>query len=285
MSAGLVNFPKRYFGQERLTQEIQQMIYNGHLPRFIILEGSKGSGRRTLARELIAQSMNATFIECETGVDAVRAMTEKAYKMSEPTVYFIDDADGMSTAAKNALLKVTEEPPNNAYFVLALVNRENTLGTIKSRAITFPMEPYSTEQLRDYWYSVYGQWEDRWGDIAGYVRNFGDLQYFAEEFEKGKSVVKFAKTVLENVATVSGTNALKIADYFNLGNEPDKFDPEFFLHVFKVMCYEKLTKTGDPVMAKWILITCRAERQMGNYNLTVWGIMDTWMFELRSAAR
>ena len=286
MTVNLVPFPRGYIGQENLTEEITRMIQRGTFPRFVILEGSKGSGKRTLARELIAKTLGATFIECETGVDAVREVVGKSYKSQDTVVYFIDDADWMSTAAKNTLLKVTEEPPNAAYFVVGVIDRGNILETITSRAVTFPIAPYSPEQLTDYWYDAYGQWADRWDDIKDFVRNVGDLQYFADEFmSASKGVIGFAQTVLENVATVSGVNALKIAGYFNLGDDPTKIDPEFFMHVFKMLCYKKLVAEKDETMAKWILITCRTERMLRDYHMGVLPLLDTWMFDLRSVTR
>ena len=39
-----------------------------------------------------------------------------AYKQTKPIMYVFKDCDNMSNAAKNALLKVAEEPPQQAYF-------------------------------------------------------------------------------------------------------------------------------------------------------------------------
>ncbi|HIS45445.1 MAG TPA: DNA polymerase III subunit [Candidatus Scatomorpha merdigallinarum] len=48
-------------------------------------------------------------------------------------VYVIEDADTMNTQAQNALLKLLEEPPESAAFVLCVSNPELLLPTVRSR--------------------------------------------------------------------------------------------------------------------------------------------------------
>ena len=276
-------------GQERLKSTIAHMIAKSRLPRFIILEGDKGSGRKTFAVEGITKELEATFVEYETGVDSVREMIEQSYRLSIPTVYFIGNADKMSLAAKNAMLKIVEEPPNNAYFVVSMQDRENTLETIRSRAMVLSMDAYSRRELEDYWMAEYPQFTDEFAEIADYARNIGDLQFFANEFiTSSHRVLDFAKTVLENVATVSGVNALKIAGYFNLGDEPNKVDVEFFMYVFRVMCFKRMiahpcTQESE-VMAQWVRITASTSRMLRTQGMTVLPILDMWLFDLRKAA-
>lgn len=96
-------------GQERSLTKIDRMIEIG-FPRFSIICGETGSGKKTIAKT-IAKKLNAHLIISEIKVDNIREIIDLAYKQSEPTLYLIPDTDKMSNAAKNALLKVTEEPP------------------------------------------------------------------------------------------------------------------------------------------------------------------------------
>jgi DNA polymerase III subunit delta' len=70
-------------------------------------------------------------------VDDVRALREEASRSRHEgrmAVFILDEADRLTDAAANALLKVLEEPPPEVVFVLAARSAEALLATIPSRA-------------------------------------------------------------------------------------------------------------------------------------------------------
>ena len=136
-------------GQTKLQSQIGETL--DRFPRFSIFIGDKGSGRKTIIRQALKDL--GTIQECAIDVDSVREVIEQAYKTVSPMVYVFADADNMSVASKNALLKVTEESPNNAYFVMTLVNPENTLQTIRSRAQIFLMDAYTPDEVLEYYHN------------------------------------------------------------------------------------------------------------------------------------
>ena len=72
----------------------------------------------------------------EIMVDQVRALIEDSYILpneAERKVYIIEDADKMNVNAQNAALKLLEEPPNGAVFILCAVNPKALLPTVRSR--------------------------------------------------------------------------------------------------------------------------------------------------------
>ena len=75
-------------------------------------------------------------------VEDVRAVREEASRTHHeaPTAVFIlDEADRLTEAAANALLKVLEEPPPEVVFVLVVRSAEALVGTVPSRARTLPV--------------------------------------------------------------------------------------------------------------------------------------------------
>ncbi|WP_407305962.1 DNA polymerase III subunit delta' [Desulfosporosinus sp. SB140] len=77
------------------------------------------------------------------GIEQVLAWQEKVYlKHYEGTykISIIEQADGLTLPAANALLKVIEEPPERSVIILSAGNVEGILPTIQSRAqlIYFP---------------------------------------------------------------------------------------------------------------------------------------------------
>lgn len=67
-------------------------------------------------------------------------------------MYVFKDCDNMSNAAKNALLKVIEEPPQQAYFVMLLKSTSNTLATILSRGMLISLLPFHLQNLKNMLY-------------------------------------------------------------------------------------------------------------------------------------
>ena len=135
-------------GQTKVLENIKR-IANGNFPRFSIICGQKHGGKKLIAKE-IAKTLNAQLISTDVKVDTIRDIIKLAYKQTEPTVYLLADADKMSLAAKNALLKITEEPPQKAYFIMTITDINNTLQTLRSRGTIINLDPYTPSELLRY---------------------------------------------------------------------------------------------------------------------------------------
>jgi DNA polymerase III subunit delta' len=83
-------------------------------------------------------------------VEDVRAVREEASRSrheASTAVFVFDEADRMTEAAANALLKVLEEPPPRVVFVLVARSAEALVGTVPSRARTLPFIGLSLDEL------------------------------------------------------------------------------------------------------------------------------------------
>ena len=80
-------------------------------------------------------------------VDTMRALRARAAVLPNEAkrgVHIIDDADFMNIQAQNAMLKVLEEPPEHAVFVLLADNPQRLLETVRSRCETVSLNPEQT---------------------------------------------------------------------------------------------------------------------------------------------
>lgn len=87
------------------------------------------------------------------GVDTARevvkaAMVKPLY--STRRVFIFDEGDKLTPEAQNALLKILEEPPEYAVFIIVCTNGDNILQTVRSRSITIEFPPVSDDIVRDY---------------------------------------------------------------------------------------------------------------------------------------
>lgn len=80
----------------------------------------------------------------EHSVDSMRAVRAASYVAPNEgarSVYIIHDADAMNIQAQNAMLKVFEEPPGQAVFILLAENPQRLLPTVLSRCETLRLSP------------------------------------------------------------------------------------------------------------------------------------------------
>ena len=208
-------------GQKNTITTLIQWRCNKSVPRFIIISGALGSGRLTLAKVII-KMINAKGIIMGNSIDDVRHTIENAYRITEPTCYIFRNADDMRTEAKNALLKVVEEPPNNAYFIMTVENIDNILGTIKSRGTVIPMEPYSQKELKSVCDDDF---------ILQYAANIADTKRERAELERTEDCVL---DVIAGMKAKSGTKILKATTKLrSKATETDKIDCLLFMLMFK----------------------------------------------------
>lgn len=83
-------------------------------------------------------------------VDDVRTLKERASLLPQEgrmAVYILDEAHMMSTAAFNAFLKLLEEPPAHAVFILATTELHKIPATIASRCLLVQFHRASDEEL------------------------------------------------------------------------------------------------------------------------------------------
>lgn len=270
-------------GQKIISQTFKDLKAANMFPRFSLLIGPVGSGRKTLIKEVLGDI--GEYQECSIDVETVRNIVDISYRQMIPTLYVFPDADNMSVAAKNALLKVTEEPPNNAFFIMTLINPNNALDTIKSRAITFTMDSYTTKELLDYYHTyfndnTYDYEVTQYAEIPGDINRL--IAYTPDEFRK------FVLTVVDNIDKVSGANSFKIGTRLNLSNSADnqKYDLDLFWQAFLSECYRLFNDDKDKTNKfKWIKgvqITSASLAELLISGINKQMAFDNWLLSIRA---
>ncbi len=267
-------------GQNILYERIRGQIARKKFPRFVILIGEKGSGKKTLANE-IGTLLNVTVIHSGTSAENVRECIEYAYKLTEPTLYVLADCDNMSNAAANALLKVTEEPPQQAYFILTCESLENLLATIRSRGVTYMMEPYTYEEKCDF-IECQPKRPDNESFMLSVASNLGEIQELLNL--DTNAFIDYVNLVIDNIAEVSGSNAFKIGNKINFKDDADKYDLRLFWLAFRSLCIDKMMKSEDPLKyATAVAITGNSLQQLSVRGINKQAVFDIWLLDIREA--
>lgn len=96
--------------------------------------------------EMLAPEKEGGQIPIENLRRRVHAEVSMAPQVGKRRVWLIE-GDALSEAAQNALLKVLEEPPAHAFFVLTVRETARLLPTLLSRAVCLAIPPLSREAL------------------------------------------------------------------------------------------------------------------------------------------
>ncbi len=168
---------KEFIGQEHVVKTITNEITSGMISHAYLFSGHRGTGKTTLAR-LFAKAINcqnpkgfepcnkcASCLEINSGravdimeidaasnrgIDEIRSIREGirfAPSLLKYKVLILDEAHQLSKDAANALLKILEEPPSYAVFILATTEAHKMIPTIASRCQRFDFYKLSFDQM------------------------------------------------------------------------------------------------------------------------------------------
>lgn len=278
-------------GQNSLMQAIDKLI-KYKFPNFIVITGPRGSGKKLIAKH-ISTKLNYPLVPIEYKIDSIRDMINMAYKQTEPILYLISDADKMSLGAKNSLLKVIEEPPNNAHFIMTLQTIDNTLPTIKSRCHELHMDLYTEQDINDFidLLTTPISEEDR-KILLKCCNNYGDIQLFIKygvcDF------YAYVKKVYNNIYKVQSANSFKICDKLDVkSNEDDKYDVELFLRTFRYIAYYNMLElllepefsNQASLINSIIQITSNYIRKLVINGINKQSLLDMWILDIRKVWR
>ena len=272
-------------GQENLRKKLTTIIDNDKLSRFIIIEGEVGSGKKTLANVIIHKLQQKGFIDYrvpDVKIDTIRSMIQDAYTTKSDMVVLIPDAEKMSLAAKNSLLKIVEEPPNNIYFILTTIDSNMLMSTIRSRASIYRMEGYSSEELKSYAQQFNTKSTDEELEVLKNIcKTPGDIQLFFEY--KGLEFVEVVDKVVDNISNAPLFNAMKIAENISMKDGAEGYDLAFFWEVFVYKCFQKAFNQ-KPLFNKYTIYmrtTLNALRDLSITGINKQMLFDKWLIELQ----
>lgn len=166
-------------GQEHVVRTLQGALLSGRVGHAYLFAGPRGTGKTTMAR-LLAKALNCikrgdkgfepcnNCLACQAvnegrsldlieidaasnrGIDEIRNLKDSAQVAATSggyKIFIIDEVHMLTPPAFNALLKILEEPPSHAVFVLATTEPHKVLDTILSRVQRFDFKKISQEKI------------------------------------------------------------------------------------------------------------------------------------------
>lgn len=166
-------------GQDIVRESIKSSLVNGNFFQSILLSGTRGVGKTTIARLiskfLVCENTNSGDIckECKncssidnnnfidlieidaasnTQVEKIREVIDNTQYLpvaSEVKIYIIDEVHMLSKSSFNALLKTIEEPPKHVFFVFATTEPKKIPETILSRCLHYTLSSINPNEINN----------------------------------------------------------------------------------------------------------------------------------------
>ena len=163
-------------GQDQIVKDLRRRQREDVWPKAMLFQGPFGTGKTTLA-QIVAAMMEAcdkqgnpdwdhpsnksilreTFDRDVERVDGSQfskadlvdftAHLKMRPMYDKRRIIIIEEAEQLSTAALNALLKVMESPQPNVHFILLSMEEKGIRGAIKSRCQVFKVKPLSITDI------------------------------------------------------------------------------------------------------------------------------------------
>lgn len=165
-------------GNRQIVKNLSLAVRNKRVSHAYIFDAPKGMGKHLLARcfaKALLCSKKTGCGSCKScisfdtdnnpdviyvkskkksiGVDDVREIVksiELRPYLYEYKIFIIEDADTMTAAAQNAVLKTLEEPPSYGVFILLSNNISSFLTTVLSRSVIFKLKPVGTQEIKKF---------------------------------------------------------------------------------------------------------------------------------------
>lgn len=129
-------------------------------PHVYLFTGPKGCGKTTLGRivasHIKCHDFDFTEIDASDESGGVAAIRELKRTIRYPPmkgdvrVWFIDEAHNISAKGQEAFLKMLEEPPPYAYFVMSTTDPQKLIKTLKDRCMVLEVKPLTSKEMENF---------------------------------------------------------------------------------------------------------------------------------------
>jgi replication factor C small subunit len=146
-------------GQEHFTLDAKGWIEEGNMPN-ILLYGNPGNGKTgaglVIAREILGDNFKDNFIEVNASDDrrletvrtTIKNIAQSGTIGDAPfRMMLLDEMDGMTTDAQNALKRIMERYSSNIRFIITCNDRNKIIFALQSRCANYHFKPLSNEAI------------------------------------------------------------------------------------------------------------------------------------------
>ena len=146
-------------GQEHFVSDARGWIEEKNMPN-VLLYGNPGNGKTgaglVLGREILGETFKDNYFEVNASDDrrlenvrtTIKNIAQSGTIGDAPfRILLLDEMDGMTTDAQNALKRIMERYSNNIRFVITCNDRNKIIFALQSRCANYHFKPLSNEAV------------------------------------------------------------------------------------------------------------------------------------------
>ncbi len=145
-------------GQKNFTKDAKNWQAENSYPESLLFVGQSGVGKTTAARvialQMLGNAIDCDFYECnasdERGIDFIRVFLKTAAQtspyMADRKVILLDEADGLTPTAQDALRQIIENSTENCLFIFTANDESKIRPAIKSRCVVYKFKAVDSEE-------------------------------------------------------------------------------------------------------------------------------------------
>ena len=146
-------------GQEHFVMDAKHWVLEKNMPN-VLLFGNAGNGKTgaglVLAKEILGPNYKDNFVEVNASDDrrletvrtTIKNIAQSGTIGDVPfRIVLLDEMDGMTTDAQNALKRIMERYSSNIRFVITCNDRNKIIFALQSRCANYHFKPLSNEAM------------------------------------------------------------------------------------------------------------------------------------------
>lgn len=188
------------------------------LPNFVIIQGDEHTGKKYMVTYL-CNKFKLHYVPIKNSVKEVRSLIDIMVPDSN-TVYHFKNFDKASIQAKNALLKITEEPVPGNYIV---ITGGPQIKTLESRARRILMEPYTLSEMKSYMRPFFPEESDQVKLYNAGINTPAKVNFY-KKYEHIQQLLDYAYEVFGKLTYLSPNTYIPMLKMFEDKYDNDKTD-------------------------------------------------------------
>lgn len=146
-------------GQEHFTMDAKSWVQEKNMPNVLIF-GNPGNGKTTagivLSKEILGETFRDNYVEVNASDDrrletvrtTIKNIAQSGTIGDVPfRIVLLDEMDGMTNDAQNALKRIMERYSANIRFIITCNDRNKIIFALQSRCANYHFKPLSNEDM------------------------------------------------------------------------------------------------------------------------------------------